>query len=111
VLYNSDLQLTPVGFVDDDVLKVGKVIHGLRVFPGYKELLAVCLAKEVDEILISSFRIPEERLAAIKQMCSAAGISVRRMRIQLEDVAGPEAAPVLHVVRGDGLVPDQRAAI
>jgi UDP-GlcNAc:undecaprenyl-phosphate GlcNAc-1-phosphate transferase len=110
VLYNRDLHLTPVGFVDDDPLKVGKVIHGLRVYSGYQDLLGICRERRVDEVLISSLRIPDARLAEIWQLCSAAGINVRRMRIQLEDITTPEAG-VLHVVLHDDRVPDQRAAI
>src|SRR4029079_2360321 len=53
---NRELHLAPVGFVDDDPAKSGKVIHGLRVFGGNGDLGAVCAQHEIDEIVISSLK-------------------------------------------------------
>jgi UDP-GlcNAc:undecaprenyl-phosphate GlcNAc-1-phosphate transferase len=110
VLYNRERQLTPVGFIDDDPLKVGKVIHGLRVYSGYMDLLAICRARRVDEVLISSARFSESRLTEIWQACNAAGIAVSRMRIQLERISSPQVA-VSPELLDVAPVPDQRAAI
>ncbi len=51
---NLRLQYTPVGFVDDDPFKKGKVIHGLRVFGGNGHLRRICAEQQVEEVLISS---------------------------------------------------------
>jgi UDP-GlcNAc:undecaprenyl-phosphate GlcNAc-1-phosphate transferase len=86
VLNNRELQLTPVGFVDDDPLKKGKVIHGLRVFGGNGSLKSICEQQRVAEVLISSTQISEERLATILQDCEAAQVTLKRMRIQIEQL-------------------------
>jgi UDP-GlcNAc:undecaprenyl-phosphate GlcNAc-1-phosphate transferase len=86
VLNNRELQLTPVGFVDDDPLKKGKVIHGLRVFGGNGALKSICEQQRVAEVLISSTQISEERLATILQDCEAAQVTLKRMRIQIEQL-------------------------
>jgi UDP-GlcNAc:undecaprenyl-phosphate GlcNAc-1-phosphate transferase len=86
VLNNRELQLTPVGFVDDDPLKKGKVIHGLRVYGGNGALRSICEQQRVAEVLISSTQISEERLATILQDCEAAHVTLKRMRIQIEQL-------------------------
>lgn len=86
VLNNRELQLTPVGFVDDDPLKKGKVIHGLRVFGGNGALKSICEQQRIAEVLISSTQISEERLAVILQDCEAAQVTLKRMRIQIEQL-------------------------
>ncbi|HEX8293570.1 MAG TPA: hypothetical protein VF570_17540 [Pyrinomonadaceae bacterium] len=81
---NLRLQYTPVGFVDDDPFKKGKVIHGLRVFGGNGHLRRICDEQQVEEVLISSSRIGDERIAAIRRDCEDAQVTLRRMRIEIE---------------------------
>lgn len=81
---NLRLQYTPVGFVDDDPFKKGKVIHGLRVFGGNGHLRRICVEQQVEEVLISSSRIDEDRVAEIRRDCEDAQVTLRRMRIEIE---------------------------
>jgi len=81
---NLRLQYTPVGFVDDDPFKKGKVIHGLRVFGGNGHLRRICEEQRVEEVLISSSRIDDERVTQIRRDCEEAQITLRRMRIEIE---------------------------
>jgi len=76
----------PVGFWDDDPIKINKVIHGLRVFGGNGSMLEICKRQNVKEVVISSLHITEARVQAIYEDCTNAGITVRRMRFHLEDV-------------------------
>jgi UDP-GlcNAc:undecaprenyl-phosphate GlcNAc-1-phosphate transferase len=84
VLNNNQWQLTPVGFVDDDPLKKGKVIHGYRVFGGNGALQRICQEQRVAEVVISSARLSDERLREIRRDCTAAHVTLRRLRIQIE---------------------------
>jgi FlaA1/EpsC-like NDP-sugar epimerase len=81
---NVQLQYTPVGFVDDDPLKKGKVIHGLRVLGGNGNLRRICEEQRVEEVLISSSKIEEERVRRILRECDEAHITLKRMRIEIE---------------------------
>jgi UDP-GlcNAc:undecaprenyl-phosphate GlcNAc-1-phosphate transferase len=89
---NRSLSYCLVGFVDDDPLKKGKVINGFRVFGGNGSFLSICKAQRVDEVLISTARIPDVRVRQISLDCATARVAVKRMRIHLEPVA--EKAPV-----------------
>jgi UDP-GlcNAc:undecaprenyl-phosphate GlcNAc-1-phosphate transferase len=86
LLNNRALKYSPVGFLDDDPAKNGKLIHGLKVYGGNGDLSSVCRQHHVDEILISSARMSEERLEEILGFCRAENIVVRRMRISIEDL-------------------------
>jgi len=83
---NRALKYAPVGFVDDDPAKYGKVIHGLKVYGGNGDLSAICRQHEVDEVLISSSRMTEARLQEILGFCRDQSIAVKRMRITIEDL-------------------------
>jgi FlaA1/EpsC-like NDP-sugar epimerase len=62
------------------------VIHGLRVFGGNGDLTTVCAQHDVDEIVISSMKMSEERVQEILQCCTDRQIVVKRMRITMEDL-------------------------
>jgi UDP-GlcNAc:undecaprenyl-phosphate GlcNAc-1-phosphate transferase len=87
---NRELQLAPIGFLDDDPAKSGKVIHGLRVFGANGDLGAVCSQHEVDEVVISSLKMSEERIEEVLRTCSERKITVKRMRITMEDLSVPD---------------------
>jgi UDP-GlcNAc:undecaprenyl-phosphate GlcNAc-1-phosphate transferase len=86
LLNNSALRYAPVGFLDDDPAKSGKLIHGLKVFAANGDLNAVCRQHKVDEVLISSSRMSEARIQELLDICRAEDITVKRMRITIEDV-------------------------
>lgn len=83
---NSELGLSPVGFLDDDVSKSGKVIHGLRVFGGNGDLGQICEQQQIDEVVISSLKMSDERIETVLKSCSERQIVVKRMRITIEDL-------------------------
>ena len=91
---NRGLKYSPVGFLDDDPAKSGKLIHGLKVYAGNGDLTSVCKQQQVDEVLISSTKMSEERLHEILDFCRAQNILVKRMRITIEDLAEPWRASI-----------------
>ncbi len=80
LLNNRELGLTPVGFVDDDPSKHGRMIHGLRVLGPLERIKDVAGLENIEEILISTTKIDPERSAVL----TATGLRTRRMRIALE---------------------------
>jgi FlaA1/EpsC-like NDP-sugar epimerase len=83
-LNNRELQYAPIGFVDDDPKKKGKVIHGLRVFGGNGALRHLCREQHIDEVLISSTRVSAERIKEIMRDCADEHVTLKRMRIEIE---------------------------
>ncbi len=86
ILNNRDLKYSPVGFIDDDPAKSGKVIHGLKVFAGNGDLKRVCRQQKIDEVLISSSKMSQDKVREILGFCQEQEISLRRMRITIEDL-------------------------
>ena len=83
---NRELRYIPVGFLDDDPAKSGKLIHGLKVFAANGDLSQVCKQHGVDELLISSSKVSEERVQEVARICNEEQIGLKRMRITIEDV-------------------------
>ncbi|MCH2200900.1 MAG: hypothetical protein MK102_02940 [Fuerstiella sp.] len=77
----------PIGFVDDDRLKINKVIHGLRVLGGNDDLVEICERQNVDEVLVSSTHISDGRVMEVSEECGRHGIALRRMRFHLEPIS------------------------
>ena len=87
---NEELEYSPIGFVDDDPLKKGKVIHGLKVLGGNGSLLKICREYDVEEILISSTRLSKERVDEVLEQCDETGIVLKRMKIEIELLNTPK---------------------
>lgn len=89
---NPDLDLEPVGFVDDDPDKQGRVVHGLPVVGGGDEMADVIRARDVAEVLITISGLPPESRRRIQDQCERQGISSRLMRIDFLPVSAFEDA-------------------
>jgi UDP-GlcNAc:undecaprenyl-phosphate GlcNAc-1-phosphate transferase len=87
IFNNDELRYTPVGFVDDDKLKQGRVIHGLRVFSGNGNLQAICAQQRVEEVVLSSTKFSDERVRQITEVCRASRVALRRLRIQIDTLS------------------------
>ncbi|HEV2915771.1 MAG TPA: hypothetical protein VGX92_20990 [Pyrinomonadaceae bacterium] len=90
LLNNRELPYAPVGFVDDDPRKKGKVIHGLRVYAGNGQLRSLCREQRVDEVLISSSQFSAERVKEILRDCEEEHVRLKRMRIEIEQLSEEE---------------------
>jgi UDP-GlcNAc:undecaprenyl-phosphate GlcNAc-1-phosphate transferase len=90
IFNNDELRYTPVGFIDDDKLKQGRVIHGLRVFSGNGNLRSICEQQRVEEVVLSSTKFSDERVRQITEVCREARIALRRLRIQIDTLSEEE---------------------
>jgi UDP-GlcNAc:undecaprenyl-phosphate/decaprenyl-phosphate GlcNAc-1-phosphate transferase len=81
---NPDWDFTPVGFLDDDPGKQGKIINGMKVFGGSENLESVCRENGVQELLLSFRDIPKERLRDLRDECENANVSLKRAWLTIE---------------------------
>jgi UDP-GlcNAc:undecaprenyl-phosphate GlcNAc-1-phosphate transferase len=80
----------PVGFADDDPVKKGKVLHGLRVLGGNGSLSTICRRHRIDVVYISGAHFSDERVEEIGRECQALDIELNRFRVVIEPVVVPE---------------------
>lgn len=83
---NPDWQCRPVGFIDDDPLKKGKIINGLQVYDSNGTLADLCSEKDVQEILISSKKISGDTVRSLRALCRDANIELKRAELRIEPV-------------------------
>jgi UDP-GlcNAc:undecaprenyl-phosphate GlcNAc-1-phosphate transferase len=98
--------LRPIGFIDDDLSKRGRTVSGLPVFGTLHQIDEVIRAHSAAAVLISSVKIPEDRVAKVADACSQAGVSVFRLNVQVEALHRPLPIPVrvpIEIVGAPGL--------
>lgn len=76
---NPEHHYAPVGFIDDDTLKIGKHLHGFRIFES-SQLSELRHRYGVNEVLVSSSKVPESRLEALRDL----GVGLKRLSIRIE---------------------------
>jgi FlaA1/EpsC-like NDP-sugar epimerase len=74
---NPALGLRPVGLLDDDRVKRGKWIHGVRVLGGLDDVAAVLARHDVQDVIIAMPTAPGPVIRRVAQTCAAAGVASR----------------------------------
>jgi UDP-GlcNAc:undecaprenyl-phosphate GlcNAc-1-phosphate transferase len=101
---NAEMGYVPVGFVDDDPRKFGKVMHGLPVYSGRESLANVCARAHAEEVFLSTASLPPSKILNIVGECALAGAAVKRMTMQIQRVADAEMGWVLPTTSDSDLV-------
>ena len=86
LLQNSELDLMPIGFVDDDAAKRRLRIEGLPVLGALTELPQLLERHRVAMVIVSIRHVPRNVFDRVCAECQERGVEVRRMRFTLEDV-------------------------
>jgi UDP-GlcNAc:undecaprenyl-phosphate GlcNAc-1-phosphate transferase len=111
VLSKPDANMRPVGFVDDDPDRAGKVFNGYPVLGTLESLEAVIARHSVKGVIIATVKLPTERLRGAALTCQRAGIWMRYFRVRFDDRSGlpdPTEAPAatgdatVQVLHSDG---------
>ena len=88
---NAGWRRQAVGFVDDDPGKVGARIHEVPVLGTPDSLDELLVRHEVSEVVVSSRKIPDDRLRRIQAVCAARSVAVVRasVRVDWDGLDGP----------------------
>ncbi len=85
---NPQLNLEPVGFVDDDPLKQGRFIQGLPVLGGRARIAVAARDYKVRQAIIAMPRIPGKVVREIRDLCEAAGLRAKTIPGMFDIISG-----------------------
>ena len=112
---NPRLRLSPVGFVDDDINKVGTQIHGVEVLGTTSRLSDVLALHPADELVIAIPSAPRRVISEIVNRCLQTGLPfkivpaiaaladgelhLKQLRpVRIEDLLGREPVELDHTM-------------
>jgi FlaA1/EpsC-like NDP-sugar epimerase len=75
----SQLNLSPVGFLDDDPAKQKHVIYGVKVIGVVNDLASAIDLHHVDEVIIAIPSAPGKLLRMVNEVCRIKGVTSRTM--------------------------------
>ncbi|MDX1502750.1 MAG: nucleoside-diphosphate sugar epimerase/dehydratase [Thermoanaerobaculia bacterium] len=77
VLGRGDLNLDPVGFVDDDAQKLGSVIQGLKVLGDMEAIPRLAAERRIDRVVITIAGVDADTVRRILDLSERAGVRVQ----------------------------------
>lgn len=81
MLANKDLSFRPVGFIDDNQAKRGRLFHGYPVLGGIEELEKLVRRREVRSIVLCSKKLEPHRVEHARQVCKDAGVEMLELHL------------------------------
>ena len=73
MLTNGDVGMRPIGFIDDDVQKHGRVINGYPVIGDLTALESLVIAGKANGVVVASEKIPIANVRQARRMCERNG--------------------------------------
>ena len=83
-----DLGILPVGFLDDDPVKLGTMMHGIPVVGTTVRLSELCAKRGAKQVLITMATAPGKEIRRITKLCEDAGVPVKIIPGVFEIVGG-----------------------
>ncbi|MBS1212255.1 MAG: polysaccharide biosynthesis protein, partial [Proteobacteria bacterium] len=88
LLREREAEFLPVAFVDDDVRKKGREIHGLRVRGGCEKIPRLVRSQNIEAILIAAPSANEKDMRRIVEICEATAIPFLTLPSVQESLTG-----------------------
>ena len=86
ILNNRKLKLHPVGFIDDDGLKIGKRLQGFPILGAYKDLDTLVKKYGIGGLLISFNHKDPDKMQVLKKFCRENNMRLKQFSINVEQV-------------------------
>ncbi|MFH1906134.1 MAG: hypothetical protein ABIL11_01925 [Chloroflexota bacterium] len=79
MLTSPRVSLEPIGFVDDNKMKKGAVIHGIQVLGEVARIPGLVAEYRFQEVIIAMPTAPGKMIREIVGLCEEAGVACRSM--------------------------------
>ena len=87
ILNNKELNIKPIGFIDDDVLKTGKKLQGYPILGTGSDLEHLLDKHSVGGLLVSFRHYSPEKMDGIRQFCRKNNLFLRQFSIYLKEIS------------------------
>lgn len=91
ILHNTEMAMRPVGYIDDDPLKRGRLINGYPVLGDVDDLESIVIGSGVNGVVVASDKIPVVRVRAARRICERNGAWVTFFEVGFRRPAEPAA--------------------
>ena len=85
---NAKHEYNIVGFVDDNPQKLGKVIHGVKVWGSREDIPQLASLLKVDEVFLAISKISSEEIRSILKYCEEANVRYRIVPAVIDLLSG-----------------------
>ena len=85
ILENTDLAMRPIGFLDDDHDKFGRMVAGYPVFGSIDRLEELLGVQAVRGVVVASDKIPHENIERLAEICERSGVFLKQFRVGFEE--------------------------
>ncbi|MDX9786835.1 MAG: glycosyl transferase [Desulfobacterales bacterium] len=86
IMNNHRLQLKPTGFLDDDVLKVGKKLQGYPILGRFEDLPRLVAEYKPDGMVVSFNGHGKDKIKRITDACRTNNLFLKQFAIKLADI-------------------------
>lgn len=88
--------MRPVGFIDDDPEKEGKLVNGIPVWGDWQDIARAVERTQARRLVLASRNLPPGRVVLAKQECARLGVEVLQLAVGFDQVSdGPGDRPLL----------------
>lgn len=101
---NPDLEIEIVGFLDDNLQKLGQKVKGVKILGGRKDIIEISKNKNIDEVIIAVPSAEGEEISEIVKLCSEAQIGFKIVPRVKEIIEGHASLERIREVRVEDLL-------
>jgi UDP-GlcNAc:undecaprenyl-phosphate GlcNAc-1-phosphate transferase len=84
ILMNPQFKFKPVGFIDEDPLKIGRNIHGIEVLGSTEQLRTILIRQKIDGMIFTAPIQPQSNAARARDTALGLGCWIRQFRLEFE---------------------------
>jgi len=77
---NKELNYNPIGFIDDDLVKIGDKIHGITVLGSRDKIGDLVREHNIKEVLVAIPSIDSRDFSEIAKICRDCGVTYRKIK-------------------------------
>jgi UDP-GlcNAc:undecaprenyl-phosphate GlcNAc-1-phosphate transferase len=86
LLNNEGLKIQPIGFIDDDRLKIGRRLQGFPILGTLNDLDKLAKKYDAGNLVISFNSIDDDKLNHIRQGCRRNNLALKKFSINVRDM-------------------------